>query len=88
MEIDGQDGTCVSPSSSWSNSACALRKRQNRSAGADIGLNTQETENLMRTLKKLRGRITIIYISHRIRRLWRFRPRTVLRDGHVHQHLR
>ncbi len=47
------------------------------------GLNTQETENLMRILKKLRDDgITIIYISHRISEIMEISDRvTVLRDG-------
>ncbi len=47
------------------------------------GLNTQEAENLMCILKRLRdGGITIIYISHRISEIMEISDRvTVLRDG-------
>lgn len=47
------------------------------------GLNTQETENLMRILKRLRDDgISIIYISHRISEIMEISDRiTVLRDG-------
>jgi len=47
------------------------------------GLNTQETENLMRILKRLRDDgISIIYISHRISEVLEISNRiTVLRDG-------
>ena len=47
------------------------------------GLNTQETENLMQILKRLRSEgISIIYISHRISEIMEISDRvTVLRDG-------